>query len=91
MCENCGCCGSEKKEKSVKVYSMATCVYCRMLKDFLKEKNVSYQNFDVGQDKNALEEMKKKSGQIGVPVIDIDGKIIVGFNKETLLKELGIN
>jgi len=62
-----------------------------MLKDFLKEKNVSYQNFDVGQDKNALEEMKKKSGQIGVPVIDIDGKIIVGFNKETLLKELGIN
>ena len=90
MCENCGCCDSEKKEKSVKVYSTLTCGYCHMLKDFLKEKNISYQNFDVGQDKEALEEMKKKSGQIGVPVIDVDGKIIVGFNKEALSRELGL-
>ena len=92
MCEECGCCGSQdqKKAKNVKVYSTSICPYCHMVKDFLKEKGVSFVNFDVGTDKNAFEEMKKKSGQVGVPVIDIDGKIIIGFNKEMLSKELGL-
>lgn len=76
--------------KNVKVYSTATCPFCTMLKNFLKEKNIEFQNFDVGQDKDKLAEMKQKSGQMGVPVIDIEGKILVGFDKETILKELGL-
>lgn len=76
--------------KSVKVYSTPTCPYCRIAKNFLKEKNIPFEEFDVSRDKNALIEMKEKSGQMGVPVIDIDGKIIVGFNREAISKELGI-
>ena len=51
---------------------------------------IEFQNFDVGQDKDKLAEMKQKSGQMGVPVIDIEGKILVGFDKETILKELSL-
>ncbi len=76
--------------KNVKVYSTATCPFCTMAKNFLKEKNIEFQNFDVGQDKDNLAEMKEKSGQMGVPVIDIEGKILVGFDKEAILKELGL-
>jgi glutaredoxin 3 len=75
---------------SIKVYSTSTCPYCMNLKKFFEEKKVQYQNFDVGQDRNALKEMKDKSGQLGVPVIDIDGKIIVGFDKEEIIKTLEI-
>lgn len=76
--------------KSVKVYSTPTCPYCTMLKNFLKEKNIPFENLDVSTDRNALLEMKNKSGQLGVPVTDIDGKIIIGFDKEAISKELGI-
>jgi glutaredoxin 3 len=76
--------------KSVKVYSTATCPFCAMAKGFLEKNNVAFENIDVGQDRNALLEMKQKSGQMGVPVIDIDGKIIVGFDKEAISQELGI-
>ncbi|MBN1823413.1 MAG: glutaredoxin family protein [Endomicrobiales bacterium] len=76
--------------KEIKVYSTSTCPYCAMLKSFLAEKNVTFTNFDVGKDRNALTEMKNKSGQMGVPVTDIDGRIIVGFNKEEISKALGI-
>lgn len=76
--------------KSVKVYSTPTCPYCRIAKNFLKEKNIPFEELDVSRDKNALIEMKEKSGQMGVPVIDIDGKIIVGFNREAISRELGI-
>lgn len=72
----------------VTVYSTTTCPYCTMVKDYLKEKNVPYDDRDVGSDRNALIEMKQKSGQLGVPVIDIDGKIIVGFDKEAIEDEL---
>jgi len=61
-----------------------------MVKEFLKEKNIPFENFDVGQDKEAMKAMKEKSNQFGVPVIDIEGKIIVGFDKEEISKELGI-
>lgn len=76
--------------KTVKVYSTSTCPYCVMLKEYLQEKAVQFENFDVGQNKEALKEMKDKSGQFGVPVIDIDGKIIVGFDKEEINKTLGL-
>lgn len=75
---------------SVKVYSTATCPYCHRLKSFLKENNVTFEDIDVGSNQAAAKEMMEKSGQMGVPVVDIDGKIIIGFDKEAIIKELDI-
>jgi glutaredoxin len=61
-----------------------------MTKNFLKEHNVPFEDVDVGQNRTALEEMMKKSGQMSVPVIDIDGKIVLGFDKKALSQELGL-
>ncbi len=74
----------------VKVYSTPTCPYCDMAKKFLKENKVDFENIDVSRDEKAAEEMVDKSGQMGVPVIDIDGQIIVGFDKEAMKKALKI-
>jgi glutaredoxin-like YruB-family protein len=76
--------------KRVKVYSTPTCPYCIRAKQFLKDNNVEFENFDVSADQQKSEEMVKISGQMAVPVIDIEGKIIVGFEKEEIKKELGI-
>lgn len=76
--------------KNVKVYSTSTCPYCARLKSFLREKNIPFENIDVGSDPQKAKEMVEKSGQTGVPVIDIDGKIIMGFDKKAILKELEI-
>lgn len=76
--------------KSVKIYSTSTCPYCTMAKDFLKKNNISFQDVNVGIDQAAAKEMMDKSGQMGVPVLDIDGNIIVGFDKEAIIKVLGI-
>jgi len=73
---------------AVKIYSTPTCPYCTMAKEYLKEKNIEFENINVAEDQKAAEEMIEKSGQMGVPVIDISGKIIVGFNKEEIEKEL---
>ncbi len=75
--------------KSVKVYSTSSCPYCHRVKDFLKENNVQFEDIDVGADPDTGKEMIDKSGQMGVPVIDIDGQIIVGFDKEAIEKALG--
>jgi|TARA_Y100000310_G_scaffold320927_1_gene377870 glutaredoxin-like YruB-family protein len=72
----------------VKVYSTKTCPWCHKAKEFLKEKKVKFEDIDVGADQKAADEMVKKSGQMGVPVIDIDGKIIVGFDKGEMEKLL---
>ncbi|NQU16747.1 MAG: glutaredoxin family protein [Candidatus Saganbacteria bacterium] len=77
-------------DKKVKIYSTPTCPYCIMAKKFLAEKQVSYENIDVSTDQAAAKEMVDKSGQMAVPVIMIDEKIIVGFNKEEIIKELGL-
>ena len=80
------------KQKSGKhniiVYSTISCPWCHKAKEFLKEKGVAYKDVNVGADQEAANEMVEKSGQMGVPVIDIDGKIIVGFDKEELEKVL---
>jgi len=68
----------------ITIYTTPTCVYCKMAKAFFKENNVAYEEKDVAVDAKAREEMMQKSGQLGVPVIDIDGEIIIGFNKEKL-------
>ncbi|MBN3039460.1 MAG: glutaredoxin family protein [Candidatus Omnitrophica bacterium] len=76
--------------KSVKVYSTTTCPYCVSAKNFLKSNNVEFQDIDVLADQEAAQEMVQKSGQMGVPVIDIDGQIIVGFDQARIKSLLGI-
>ncbi len=75
---------------TVKVYSTPTCPYCKLTKEFLKEKNIAFSDIDVSADPAMANEMVKKSGQMGVQVIDIDGKIIVGWNKGALEEALGM-
>jgi len=74
----------------VKVFSTPSCPYCVTLKEFLKEHNIEFEDIDVSQDKIASDEMIEKSGQMGVPVIEIDGEIVVGFDKEKITKLLNI-
>jgi glutaredoxin-like YruB-family protein len=76
--------------KSVKVYSTSTCPWCIRAKQFLKENNIEFQNLDVAEDQLAADEMVAKSGQMGVPVIDIEGQIIIGFDKEKIKTALGL-
>jgi len=76
--------------KSVKVYSTETCPYCRMAKEYLKQNNISFQDIDISGDQAAADEMIKKSGQMGVPVIDIDGTMIVGFDRPKIAKALDL-
>jgi glutaredoxin-like YruB-family protein len=68
----------------VRVYSTSTCPYCKMAKTFLDEKGIAYDDLDVAADAEARNEMLKKSGQMGVPVIDFDGEVIIGFDRERL-------
>ncbi|MBM3309777.1 MAG: NrdH-redoxin [Candidatus Altiarchaeales archaeon] len=72
----------------ITIYSTKTCPYCRMAKEFLNSKNIKYKDIDVGSDREGAKEMVKKSGQMGVPVLDINGKIIVGFDKEAIEQAL---
>ncbi|MBL7100496.1 MAG: NrdH-redoxin [Nanoarchaeota archaeon] len=80
---------TEKKHK-IKIYSTKTCTYCTMEKDFLKEHNIEFEEIDVSENQDAANEMVKKSGQMGVPVTEIDDEIIVGFDKERLKELLDI-
>jgi glutaredoxin-like YruB-family protein len=74
----------------VLVYSTPTCPYCVRLKQYLAENKVVFEDYDVGADQIKAEEMIKKSGQMGVPVIDIDGKLIIGFDKPKIKAALGL-
>ncbi|MDP3732338.1 MAG: glutaredoxin domain-containing protein [Candidatus Omnitrophota bacterium] len=76
--------------KTVKVYSTTICPYCIRAKQFLKENNITFDDIDVSANQAAGEEMVRKSGQMGVPVLEIDGQIIVGFDKERIKQALGI-
>lgn len=75
---------------TVKVYSTPTCPYCKLTKDFLKEKGIAFSDIDVAADPSAANEMVKKSGQMGVPVIEVNGSVIVGWNKGALEEALGM-
>jgi len=76
--------------KKVVVYSTPTCPYCTMVKDYLSDNNVEYEEKDVSVDEKARDEMTEKSGQMGVPVIDVDGEMVMGFDKEKLAKLLDL-
>ena len=76
--------------KKVKVYSTPACPFCIKAKQFLKDNNVEFENLDVTVDQALTDEMVKISGQMGVPVLDIEGEIIVGFDKEKISSTLGL-
>lgn len=85
-------CGYLKRvhKMAVKIYTTQTCPWCKKTKEFLKENSIDFEEADVSGDKDAAKEMMDKSGQMGVPVLDIDGDIIVGFDKEQIKEKLGI-
>jgi glutaredoxin 3 len=64
---------------SVAVYSTPSCPYCTMVKDFLKKKQIPFADYDVSRDQRRADEMIRKSGQMGVPVVDVNGRILVGY------------
>ncbi|MEM3154908.1 MAG: glutaredoxin domain-containing protein [Candidatus Woesearchaeota archaeon] len=78
----------EAKKPKVIVYSTPTCPYCHAAKEFLKENKIEFKDIDVSKDQAKAQEMIEKSGQMGVPVLDINGTIIVGYDKEAIKKAL---
>jgi len=74
----------------VKLYITPACPYCFTLKEFFKENNIKFEEVDVSKNKKARDEMIKKSGQMGAPVVEINGEFVVGFDKEKITKLLSI-
>ena len=75
---------------SVTIYTTPTCTYCHAAEEYFKQHNVAYTEKDVTQDMAVQQEMIARSGQLGVPVIDVDGTIIVGFDQPKLKALLGL-
>lgn len=73
----------------VQIYSTAACPYCHRVKEYLASKGIAYQNMDISTDQEASKKMIEISGQMGVPVIVIDGEVIVGFDKTAIDTALG--
>lgn len=80
----------EKEQKKVIVFSTLTCSWCTMVKNYLKDKKIDFENKDVSFDQKAADEMIKKSGQMGVPQLWINGDLVVGFDKEKINELLGL-
>lgn len=78
------------QKHTVTIFSTQFCGYCKLAKQYFKEKNIAYTEKDVGTDEVAREDMIKRSGQYGVPVIDIDGKLVIGFDKGAISDLLGL-
>lgn len=79
-------------QKKVEIYSTETCHFCHMAKDFFKAHNIPFTDYNVSKDSQKLAEMREKSGQLGVPVIVIDGQeVIVGFDQNRLASVLGVS
>lgn len=76
--------------KKVQIYSTPTCHFCNMAKDYFKENNVSYEEYNVATDMEKRREMMDKSGQMGVPVIYIDNQMVLGFDKPKIQQLLGL-
>lgn len=75
----------------IRVFITPACAYCITLKAFLKERDIEFEEIDVAQDETAQKEMIEKSGQMGVPVIEIDNQIVVGFDRKKIMELLNIN
>ncbi len=74
----------------VTIYSTPTCTYCQLAKQFFQENNVEYQEIDVAADAEKRSEMVEKTGQMGVPVIEIDDQVVVGFDQAKIKEMLGM-
>jgi len=74
----------------VKLYSTSSCPYCVALKGFLEENKIEFEYIDVSQNEESMKMIVEKTGQIGVPVIDIDGELIIGFDRQKIAKLLNI-
>ena len=74
----------------VKIYTTSTCVYCRGAKEYFEEKEVDYEEINLSEHPDRIQEMIQISGQMGVPVILIDGKIVIGFNRGAINEALGM-
>jgi len=77
-------------DKKVMVYSTATCPWCKKAKEYLTANNIPFEDIDVSSNQEAAQEMIKKSGQMGVPVLDIEGEIIIGFDQPKIDKLLAL-
>lgn len=75
---------------NVTIYTTPTCHFCHQAKEFFKEHDVAYTEKDVASDLDARKEMVDKTGQLGVPVIEVDDKIMVGYDQDTLAEALGV-
>ena len=75
---------------TVKVYSTPTCPWCRKAKEFFSANNIAFKDLNVAEDEAARDEMIKFSGQMGVPVIDIDGELVIGFDLTKLKAKFGV-
>lgn len=73
----------------VKIYTSPTCPWCKKTKEFLKSNKISYTELNVADNEKARDQMIEKSGQMGVPVVEVGDKIIVGFNPDAITKALG--
>jgi len=78
------------EKKKVIVYSTPTCPYCVMVKNYLKENHVEFEEINVAEDQQKAKEMVDKSGQMGVPVVEIGDELVIGFDKEKIKKLLGL-
>ncbi|MBI3172145.1 MAG: NrdH-redoxin [Chloroflexi bacterium] len=72
------------------VFSTPTCSFCSMAKKYFRERGIRFKDVDVSRDPAAARDMLRRSGQSGVPVIDINGKIVVGFDRPKIDKYLGL-
>jgi glutaredoxin 3 len=81
---------NKKKQPRVIVFSTPTCSYCNMAKQYFRQKKVRFRDVDVSRDPVAARDLVRRSGQMGVPVIDIGGKIIVGFDRPKIDQLLGL-
>ncbi len=81
----------EKKQPRVIIFTTPTCSYCNLAKQYFRRNKIRFRDVDISKDQAAARDVVRRSGQMGVPVIDIGGKIIVGFNKPKINQLLGLS
>lgn len=79
-----------RMKAAIKIYTTPSCAFCKMAKEYFKSKGLSYEEYDVSKDIPRQKEMIEKTGQFGVPVLDINGKIVIGFDRPKINQLLGI-
>jgi len=80
----------KKKSSRITIFSTPTCGYCNMAKQYLSSHNIRFRDVDVSRDQAAAQDLVRRSGQMGVPVIDINGKLVIGFDQPKINQLLGI-